>query len=91
VIRAQAPQAQDWTHEKATRNHPLTAEQKAKNTPKSRVRATGEPPFLVIQRLFGFMKTRYRGLRKNAHRLFVTCALANLFMVRRRLLRLQGA
>jgi hypothetical protein len=30
-------------------------------------------------------------LDKNAHRLFVTCALANLFLVRDRLLRLQGA
>src|SRR5246127_3656176 len=28
----------------------------------------------------------YRGLKKNAHRLFVTCALVNLFMSRRRLL-----
>lgn len=91
VIRARAPQAQDFTHEKATRAHPLTAKQKAKNTTKSKVRAKGEHPFLVIKRLFGFMKTRYRGLLKNAHRLFVTCALANLFMVRRRLLRLQGA
>jgi len=35
-----------------------------------------------------FAKTRYRGLEKNAHRLFVTCALANLYLVRRQLLRL---
>jgi IS5 family transposase len=91
VIRAKAPAAQDFTHEKAMRNHPLTDEQKARNTTKSRVRAKGEHPFLVIKRLFGFMKTRYRGLLKNAHRLFVACALANLFMVRRRLLRLAGA
>ncbi|MFZ6643861.1 IS5/IS1182 family transposase, partial [Undibacterium sp. TC4M20W] len=40
---------------------------------------------------FGFTKVRYRGMQKNAHRLFVTCALANLFMVRRRLMRMQGA
>jgi IS5 family transposase len=91
VIRLRAPAAQDFTHEKATRNHPLTDAQKAKNTTKSRVRAKGEHPFLVIKRLFGFMKTRYRGLLKNAHRLFVACALANLFMVRRHLLRLQRA
>jgi hypothetical protein len=31
------------------------------------------------------------GLRKNAHRLVVTCALANLFTVRRQLLRFQVA
>lgn len=91
VIRARAPRAKDFTHEKATRHHPLTDAQKTKNTTKSRVRAKGEHPFLVIKRLFGFMKTRYRGLLKNAHRLFIACALANLFMVRRRLLRLPAA
>lgn len=91
AIRAAAPNAKDFTHEKATRHHPLTEEQKARNKTKSKVRAKGEHPLLVIKRLFGFMKTRYRGLRKNAHRLFVTCALANLFMARRHLLRLHGA
>jgi IS5 family transposase len=45
----------------------------------------------VIKRVFGFAKVRYRGLKKNAHRLVVTCALANLFMARRHLLRCQGA
>ena len=45
----------------------------------------------VIKRVFGFAKLRYRGLNKNLHRLLVTCALANLFMVRRHLLRGQGA
>jgi hypothetical protein len=35
---------------------------------------------------FGFVKVRYRGLDKNANRLFVTCALVNLFLVRKRLL-----
>ena len=29
---------------------------------------------------FGFVKVRYRGLAKNANRLFATCALVNLFM-----------
>jgi IS5 family transposase len=37
-------------------------------------------------RVFGFQKVRYRGLAKNLHRLQVTAALTNLFMVRRRLL-----
>jgi len=35
----------------------------------------------------GFAKVRYRGLKKNAHRLLVTCALANLFVARRHPLR----
>jgi len=41
----------------------------------------------VIKRVFGFAKVRYRGLKKNAHRLRVACALANLFIARRHLLR----
>jgi IS5 family transposase len=39
-----------------------------------------------MKRVFGFTKVRYRGLEKNAHRLFMTCASVNLFIVRRRLL-----
>ncbi|MFZ6682289.1 transposase, partial [Undibacterium sp. Tian12W] len=58
---------------------------------KSSVRAKVEHAFCIIKRMFGFTKVRYRGMQKNAHRLFVTCALANLFMVRRRLMRMQGA
>jgi hypothetical protein len=38
-----------------------------------------------------FAKVRYRGLKKNTHRLLVTCALANRFMVRRQLLGCQRA
>jgi len=41
----------------------------------------------VLKLKFGFVKVRYRGLKKNAHRLFVTCALVNLFVSRKRLLR----
>ena len=39
----------------------------------------------------GFEGNRDRGLKKNTHRLLVTCALANLFMARRHLLRGLGA
>lgn len=87
AMAAVAPKAKDFTHEKARRNAPLTEAQKAKNTTKSRVRAKVEHAFHVIKRVFGFVKVRYRGLEKNAHRLFVVSALANLFMVRRTLLR----
>jgi IS5 family transposase len=80
-----------WTspHHKGTRNNPLSKVEKAKNAAKSKVRARVEHAFLIIKRIFGFTKVRYRGLMKNANRLFVTSALANLYMVRRRLLRLQ--
>ena len=55
------------------------------------MRAWVEHAIGVIKRVFGFAKVRYRGLKKNTHRLLVTCALANLFMARRHLLRCQGA
>jgi transposase, IS5 family len=54
------------------------------------VRAKVEHSIGVIKRIFGFNKVRYRGLAKNRHRLEVTAALANLFMVRWHLLRAQG-
>jgi DDE family transposase len=60
--------------------------ERAKNCTKSRVRARVEHAIGVIKRVFGFAKVHYRGLKKNMHRLLVTCALANLFMVRRQLL-----
>ena len=40
------------------------------------MRAKVEHPIGIIKRVFGFTKVRYRGLKKNAHRLLVTCALA---------------
>jgi transposase, IS5 family len=91
ALQAAAPTAQDLTNEKGHYRKPLTEEQRRKNRTKSKVRAKVEHVFLVIKRIFGFDKVRYRGLDKNANRLFVTCALANLFMVRRQLLRLAQA
>lgn len=87
VIRGVAPKARDFTQAKASRNQALSDVERARNRNKSKVRAKGEHPFLVIKRLFGFVKVCYRGIAKNANRLFVACALANLFMVRRTLLR----
>lgn len=89
VIKAYAPNALDFTHHKATRNNLLSEAERSKNTSKSKVRAKVEHAFLIIKRIFGFAKVRYRGLKKNANRLFVTCALANLYRVRHQLLRLQ--
>ena len=87
VIREHAPNAQDFTNKKGCRNRPLCDEDEAKNRTKSKVRAKVEHPFLVLKRIFGFNKVRYRGLDKNANRLFVTCGLVNLYLARRQLLR----
>ena len=51
------------------------------------VRSKVEHVFGVMKLKFGFAKVRYRGLAKNANRLFATCALVNLFIVRKKLLR----
>ena len=89
-IKAHAPNARDFTHHKGSRGYPLSRDERANNTTKSKVRAKIEHAFLILKRIFGFTKVRDRGLMKNANRLFVTCALANLYLVRRKLLRLQG-
>jgi IS5 family transposase len=87
VIRKAAPYAQDFTNRKGHRNQPLSATERAQNRTKSRVRAKVEHPFLILKRVFGFNKVRYRGILKNANRLLVACGLVNLFMARRILLR----
>jgi len=87
VIKAQAPDARDFTNRRYRHRGSVDEAERARNRTKSRVRAKVEHAFHVIKRVFGFVMVRYRGLDKNAHRLFVTCALANLFMARRHLLR----
>lgn len=53
---------------------------------KASVRAKVEHPFRVIKRQFGFIKVRYRGLKKNTAQLFTLFALSNLWMVRKKLM-----
>jgi IS5 family transposase len=87
AIRAAAPAARDMTNRRAARGRPLTDAERSKNATKSKVRAKGEHPFLIIKRIFGFTHVRYRGLAKNRNRFEVACALANLYIKRRTLLR----
>src|SRR6266852_7194779 len=65
---------------------PLSERWRAINRARSRTRARGEHSFHVVKRLWGFAKVRYRGLAKNTARAFAMFALANLYLVRRRLL-----
>jgi transposase, IS5 family len=78
TINSVARNAKDFTNERARRHAPLTDAQKAKNRRKSAVRAAVEHPFLHIKRLWGYAKTRYRGLKKNTDRLVTMCALYNI-------------
>lgn len=91
AIRRKAPGARDLTNRRYRHRGVINERIRAQNRVKSKVRAKVEHPFHVIKRVFGFVKVCYRGLAKNANRLFVACALANLYMVRRHLLRNQGA
>ena len=91
AIRRRAPKARDFINRRYRFRGVVDEAERAKNRTKSKVRAKVEHPIGVIKRVFGFAKVRYRGIAKNAHRLIVTCALANLFMARRHLLRLQEA
>lgn len=89
AIAQAAPQARDFTNKKGFRNRGLTEREREKNCRKSSVRAKVEHAFLIIKRIFGFAKVSYRGMMKNGNRLFIVSALANLFMARHHLLRLQ--
>ena len=86
VIQRHAPNAKSFIQTKAHRHRPLSEEERAHNRTKSKVRAKVEHAFLVIKRIFGWAKVRYRRLAKNTHWLSISCGLANLYMVRRRLL-----
>jgi len=87
VIRECAPRARDFTQRRCRHKGQIVDEVAwAKNRTKSKVRAKVEHVFQVMKLQFGFVRVRYRGLQKNAHRLFVTCALVNLFVSRKKLL-----
>ena len=47
---------------------------------KSVVRCKVEHPFLLVKQYFGYAKARYKGLFKNAQRLFMLFASANILM-----------
>ncbi len=86
VRHQHAPRARDCTQRRCRYRHGIDAVEWAKNRTKSRVRSKVEHVFGIMKLKFGFVKVRYRGLKKNANRLFATCVLVNLYMVRKRLL-----
>ena len=86
VIRQHAPKAKSFIQAKGHRHRLLSEEERTRNRTKSKVRAKVEHAFLVIKRIFGWTKVRYRGLAKNTHWLQISCGLANLYVARRWLL-----
>jgi IS5 family transposase len=85
TIRQAALHAQDMTSRRTRYKDYVDQLQRAKNRVKARVKAKVEHPFRIVKRIFGFEKTRYRGLRKNHQRLCVNFALAHVYLNRRRL------
>lgn len=75
---------------KAPQGKPLSSRDQQRNRRQNKTRAKGEHPFHVIKCLWSHTKVRYRGISKNSSQLFTLFGLANLYMVRRKLLRLQN-
>lgn len=86
VIHECSPHARDCTNKRYRYKYWTDEVERAKNRTKSRVRSKVEHVFAILKLKFGFVKVRYRGIAKNANRLFTAFALVNLFMVRKKLL-----
>ncbi|MFZ1765843.1 MAG: IS5 family transposase [Candidatus Nitrotoga sp.] len=87
LIHSKAPKARDFTNCRTRKAGGEVDEVKRrKNRNKSKIRARVEHVFAVIKRLWGFTKVRYRGLAKNAGRVFTVLALANIYLSRNRLM-----
>ena len=72
--------------QRGTKERPLTDHQKEVNQSRSRTRALGEHIFRVVKCSWGYTKVRYRGLAKNWAQVHTLFALADLYLVRRKLL-----
>jgi transposase, IS5 family len=84
-IRVKAPHAQDMTSRRAKYRQVVNELQRHKNRTKAQVRSKVEHVFRVMKRQFGFDRVRYKGLAKNANRIFACFALVNLYLTRKRL------
>lgn len=84
VIKEKAPMARDRTNRRYRHRGVMNEAERARNLKKSTVRSRVEHIICVIKLKFGFTKLRYRGLEKNANRLFATCGLTNLHILRHR-------
>lgn len=85
LIKEAAPNARDFTNRRVRQPWGEDEVARARNRTKNRIRARVEHVFHVLKRLFGFAKVRYRGLMKNANRVFTALALANLILAQRRM------
>jgi IS5 family transposase len=84
-IRSVAPRAQDMTSRRSRYKQIVDQLQRRKNRTKAQVRSKVEHVFRVMKRQFGFDRVRYKGLAKNANRIFACFALVNIYLTRKRL------
>ena len=70
---------------KAMPEGPLKEATQEFETLKARLRARVEHPFRVVKQQFGFQMVRFKGLAKNTAQMLMLFALANLWMVRKKL------
>ncbi len=75
-IRAKAPKARDFTNRQCKWKRVVNSVIRAPD--EMRVRSRVEHSIGVVKGVFGFKKVRYRGLAKNASRMFTTAALGEL-------------
>ena len=76
------------TSRRTRRKDSVDEVERRKNRTKARVRSKVEWPFRILNRVFGYTKVRYRGLRKNHEWLLAAFALVNLYQHRNRLVTL---
>ena len=77
--------AQDMTSRRAKHKGGVDEVERSKNRIKARVHSKVEWPFRVLKRVFGFVKVRYRGLKKNHEWLCAAFAAINVYHHRKRL------
>jgi len=85
VLAEHAPQAEDRTCRRWRSKLRVWPEQREANRIHSKTRSQVEHVIGVLKVRFGFVKVRYRGLRKNLNRLHVGFALVNLLTAQKHL------
>jgi IS5 family transposase len=88
AIHAAAPHAQDMTSRHAKHKGGVDEVKRSKNRIKARVRSKVEWPFRVLKRVFGFVKVRFRSLKKNHEWPCAAFAAINVYHHRKRLARI---
>ena len=85
VLAEHAPHAEDRICRRWRSKLQVWPEQREANRIKSKTRSRVEHVFAMLKLRFGFVKVRFRGLRKNLHRLYTSFALLNLITAQKHL------